>query len=171
MITRNKVRTMTSLFKMNYKTVTLLMILTALQSCNQTKNDNAEKPHQYEQTENVINEIVSLSVQPNILKLSEFPNLVEVTMTNNTKDTITTGLYYRIEYYDKNQWNEVSPEQVFEDLGWKIIPSGSHTFETKFLPDKINYKTSKYRIVKYYLKSDYQKTKEKFYVYAEFDIE
>ena len=117
---------------MNYKTLSLLMILTTtLQSCNQTKNDNSEKPNKYEQTKNIINEIVSLSVKPNILKLSELPNFIEVTMTNNSNDTITTGLYYRIEYYNNNQWNEVSSEQVFEDLGWKIKPSSSHTFKNE----------------------------------------
>ena len=92
-------------------------------------------------------------------------------MTNNTNDTITTGLYYRIEFYEKKEWKVISPEQFFVDLGWTLIPSGFHTFETKLLKEQINYKAGKYRIVKYYLKSDYQKTKEELNVYAEFNIE
>ena len=172
MTTRTKIETTESLFKITVKIFILLMVFTTiLLSCNQTRNDKKEKSNENKQSKNVLNDTISLSVKPNVLKLSELPNLVEVTMTNNTNDTITTGLYYRIEYYYKNHWNEVSPDQLFHDLGWTLIPSSFHTFETKLLPDTINYKTGKYRIVKYYLKSDYQKTRKDFNVYAEFNIE
>lgn len=171
-MTRTKIETTESSFKITVKIFILLMLpATILLSCNQTRNDKKEKSHENKQVKNVLNDMVLLSVKPNVLKLSELPNLVEVIITNNTNDTITTGLHYRIEHYEKNEWNEVSPEQPFHDLGWTLIPSGFHPFETKLLPDKINYKTGKYRIVKYYLKSDYQNTKKDFNVYAEFNIE
>ena len=172
MTTRTKIETTESLFRITIKIFILLIVSTTiLLSCNQTRNDKNEKSYENKHAKNVLNDTVALSAKPNVLKLSELPNLVEVTITNNTNDTITTGLHYRIEYYEKNEWNEVSPEQLFHDLGWTLIPSGFHTFETKLLPDKINYRIGKYRIVKYYLKSDYQNTKKDFNVYAEFNIE
>ena len=172
MTKRTKIETTESLFRITIKIFVLLMVSTTiLLSCNQTRNDKKEKSYENKQTKNILNNTVSLSAKPNVLKLSELPNLVEVTITNNTNDTITTGLHYRIEYYEKNEWNEVSPEQLFQDLGWTLKPSGFHTFETKLLSDKIHYKHGKYRIVKNYLKSDYQNTKKDFNVYAEFNIE
>ena len=125
------------------------------------------------QAENVLNDTaVSLSVEPNVFKLSKVPEIVKVTMTNNTNDTITTGLRYRIETFEKNEWKEVSPpEQFFDDIGLRLIPSAFHTFEERLLTDKIDYKAGKYRIVKSYLKSDYEKTKKDYFVYAEFKIE
>ncbi len=169
------------------KTFTLLMIaalsMLFYQCGNKDKSapkDNVEVNLSYvpmveenKQAENVLNDTaVSLSVEPNVFKLSKVPELVKVTMTNNTNDTIMTGLYYKIESYEKNEWKEVSPpERFFNDLGFRLIPSRFHTFEEGLLPDKIEYKVGKYRIVKDYLKSDYQKTKKKFKVYAEFKIE
>ncbi len=155
-----------------FKTLVILIIsITTLQSCNQTKNNKTEKSNQNEQEEIVLNKMVLLSIKPNNFKLSELPELVKVTIANNTNDIITTGLYYRIEFYENDEWKVISPEQFFEDLGWTLIPSDSHIFETKLLTEQVDYKAGKYRIVKKYLKSDYQKTKEELNVYAEFSIE
>lgn len=144
---------------------------TILLSCNQIKNNKKKKSIENKQTKDIIIETVSLSVEPNVFKLSELPEKVEVTMTNNTNDTITTGLHYQIEHYKNNEWIEVSPDQFFHDLGYKLIPSDFHTFDKKLLTKQIDYNVGKYRIVKYYLKSDYQKAKKDFKVYAEFNIE
>lgn len=168
MMIRIKIVDMQNLFK---TLVILIISITTLQSCNKTKNDNTEKSYQNEQAEKVLNKTVSLSVKPDNFKLFELPELVKVTMTNNTNDTITTGLYYRIEFYENNEWKVISPEQFFEDLGWTLKPSDFHIFETKLLTEQIDYKPGKYRIVKYYLKSDYQNTKEELNIYAEFNIE
>ena len=93
MTTRTKNETKESLFKIIVRIFILLMVFTTiLLSCNQTRNDKKEKSNENKQAKNVLNDTISLSVKPNVLKLSELPNLVEVTMTNNTNDTITTGL-------------------------------------------------------------------------------
>lgn len=91
-------------------------------------------------------------------------------MTNKTNDTITTGLYYQIEHYKNNGWIEIMPAQFFHDLGYRLKPSDFHTFDKKLLTNQIDYDIGKYRIVKYYLKSDYKNTKKKFNVYTEFTI-
>ena len=116
------------------------------------------------------NELVSLSVKPNVFKLSELPETVEVTMTNNTDETIAAGLYYWIERYKNSGWKKVSPEQPFDDITYKFSPSVFYTYDKSLFTDKIDYKVGKYRIAKYYLKSDDQETKEGFNVYAEFEI-
>lgn len=92
-------------------------------------------------------------------------------MTNNTNDTITTGLHYQIEQYKDNEWIKVSPDQFFYDLGILLRPSDFHTFDKKLLRKQIEYKVGAYRIKKYYLKSDYQKERKSFNVYAAFNIE
>lgn len=155
------------------KLVLLIISITFLLSCNhkQTKNSE-EKSAKNEQVNDIVDKTVSLLVEPNVFKLSEIPDTVTVTMTNNTNDTITTGLHYQIEHYEKNEWKEISPKDiVFHDLGWKLKPTDAENFEKKLYKDKISYKVGKYRIVKYYLNADYQKTKENFKVYAEFNVE
>lgn len=163
---------MKSKMRENIRTLILLMITTIfLSSCNQTKNDKKGKSIENKQTKNIVSKTVSLSVEPNVFKLSELPETVEVTMTNNTNDTITTGLHYQIEHYKNNEWIEVSPDQFFQDLGYRLTPSDFHTFDKRLLTEQIDYNVGKFRIVKYYLKFDYQKTKTDFKVYAEFNIE
>ena len=112
---------------------------------------------------------VTLSVKPNLVKLSELPEIAEVTMTNNTQETISAGLHYWIERYENKEWKKVSPEQAFEDIGYNFSPSVFYTYEKSLFTDEIDYKVGKYRIVKYYLKSDYQEKKE-FRIYAEFEV-
>lgn len=160
-----------------YKTKTLkafvfsITAISVLWSCHQIRNTEKEKPHKNIRAEKVLRESVSLSVKPNVFTLAKLPDQVEVTLLNHTMDTITTGLHYSIEHYEKNEWKEVSPELIFHDLGWTILPADSHTFEKKLLPDKINYKVGKYRVVKHYLKNDYLKTRKEFKVYGAFNIE
>ncbi len=113
---------------------------------------------------------VTLSVTPNLVKLSELPETVEVTMTNNTQETISAGLHYWIEHYEDREWIKVSPEQAFEDIGYNFSPSVFYTYEKDLFTDEIPYKVGKYRIAKNYRKSDYQETKKEFRVYAEFEV-
>jgi len=115
-------------------------------------------------------ETVTLSVTPNVFNLSELPETVEVTMINNTQETISAGLHYWIECYKNEEWVKVSPEQAFEDMGYKFSPTVFYTYEKNLFREEIDYKVGKYRIAKFYLKSDYQETKEIFPVYAEFDV-
>lgn len=150
--------------------ILFIISVTILLSCTQTKQK--EQLTEKEQAIDVIDKSVSLSLESKVFKLSELPDTVMVTMTNNTNDTITTGLHYQIENYENNEWKEISPKDiVFHDLGWQLKPTDSEGFEKKLYKDQISYKVGKYRIVKYYLNSDYQKTKENFNVYAEFEIE
>lgn len=153
------------------KTLILLIISTTfLLSCNQTRQE--EQSTKKEQVNSVMGKSVSLSAKPNVFKLSELPGTVTVTMTNNTNDTITTGLHYQIENYENNEWKEISPKDImFHDLGFQLKPTETESFEKKLYKDLINYKMGTYRIVKYYLNSDYQKSKEDFNVYAEFEVQ
>ena len=169
------------------KKILILLMIAVLsmlfyQCENKDKSDSKENEEvdlsyypveeEIKQAKNVLNETVSLSLERSVFKLSKVPTVVKVKITNNTNDTITTGLYYQIENYEKNEWKEVSPpDQFFDLIGFRLTPSDSHTLEKRLLPDKIDYKTGKYRIVKDYIKSDYEKTKKNFHVYTEFKIE
>ncbi|NGM64822.1 immunoglobulin-like domain-containing protein [Sphingobacterium sp. SGR-19] len=115
-------------------------------------------------------ETVTLSVKPTVFNLSQLPETVEVTMINNTRETILAGLHYWIERFENNKWVKVSPDQVFEDVGYNFSPSVFYTYEKNLFREEIDYKVGKYRIVKYYLKSDYQKPEEEVKVYAEFYV-
>nr|WP_321413531.1 immunoglobulin-like domain-containing protein [uncultured Allomuricauda sp.] len=92
-------------------------------------------------------------------------------MTNNTNDTITTGEHFRIEKFENNEWIDFTPKDIaFNDIGYELKPYGVKTFHENLFKNKIDYKQGKYRIVKYYFKSDYQQTNEDFNIYAEFEI-
>lgn len=157
------------------KQIFILMLSALLWSCNQTKSNKDESSvnNNYEQTVQADTaKTVQLIAEPSTLKLSALPDSIKVIITNNTTDTITTGLHYFIEKLADSQWNEVSPKDiVFHDLGWRLKPNDSETFVKKLYKDQIKFTTGKYRIVKYYLNSDYQKTKQQLNVYAEFEIE
>ncbi|PRD47987.1 immunoglobulin-like domain-containing protein [Sphingobacterium haloxyli] len=118
----------------------------------------------------VQDETVTLSVKPTVFHLSELPETVEVTMVNNTNETISAGLHYWIECYENEKWVRVSPEQSFEDIGYNFSPSVFFTYEKDLFVEQIDYKVGRYRIVKYYLKPDDQETKAAFNIYAEFYV-
>lgn len=140
-------------------------------ACNQTTDNKEEKSIENKQIDTVLNKSVSLSVEPNIFKLSELPEVLTVKLTNNSNDTITTGLHYQIENYENNEWKEILPKDIaFNDIGWRLKPTDSEIFEKKLYKNQIHYKAGKYRIIKYYLKSDYQEKRENFNVYGEFEI-
>ncbi len=145
-----------------------------LLSCNQTKS-NAEATHSIDNSAaaaDTVSKTVKLSVQPETFKLSALPDSIMVIMTNNTADTITTGLHYHIEKLQADEWKEVSPKDIaFIDIGWRLKPYDTERFGKKLYKDKIHYKSGKYRIAKYYLKSDYHHTKKTFNVYAEFTVD
>lgn len=141
--------------------------------CNHSKNNNQAQQNetQVKIVADSIKQTVTMSVEPNVFELSLVPGIVIVKMTNNTKDTITTGEYYHIEHFDNNQWLKISPDQSFIDIGFSLYEGYSKSFEVNLLKEQIDYKVGKYRIVKQYSKPDHQKTKEDFYVFAEFYIE
>ncbi|WP_400263268.1 immunoglobulin-like domain-containing protein [Sphingobacterium sp. SG20118] len=150
--------------------ILLVISATLLFSCNQT-NKRERQTTKKEQVNDKEDKSISLSVDPKVFILSQIPDTIKVIITNNTNDTITTGLRYQIENYEDNEWKEISPKDIlFHDLGWRLKPSESENFNMKLYKDQINYKTGKYRIVKYYLNSDYQKTRESHNVYGQFDI-
>jgi len=151
----------------------LLAIATIfLSGCNQPQKAKEEKSTQKGQVNDLVDKSVTLSVEPSVFLLSKLPETITTTMANTTEDTITTGLQYKIESYQNNKWKEISPnDMLFQDLGWQLKPTDTQNFTKKLYKDQIEYKAGKYRIVKHYLKSDYQKTRERFTVYAEFDIE
>ncbi|HAE66446.1 MAG TPA: hypothetical protein DCG77_04370 [Sphingobacterium sp.] len=152
------------------KLILLIISATLLLSCNQNKKEE-EQSSKKEKVNDVEDKSVSLSIEPNVFKLSEIPDTIKVTIINNTNDTITTGLHYQIENYEKNEWKDISPKGIaFNDLGWRLKPTDTESFEKKLYKDQISYKVGKYRIVKYYLNSDYQKTRENNNVYGEFEI-
>lgn len=145
--------------------INFLIVMLALFSCNQTKKNNEEKPDDGKSG------TITLSVKPRELILSGLPDMLKVTMTNNTGDTISTGLHYQIEKLESGRWENVFPKDMtFPDIGFKLKPNGSKTFENQTFKKKINYTSGKYRMVKFYLKPDYQKTKESYTLYAEFNI-
>lgn len=153
------------------KLILLIISSTLLLSCSQSDKAKEEQSIKNEQMNDIVDETVSLSIEPSVFQLSEIPDAVLLKMTNNTNDTITIGLHYQIEKYVKNHWKEISPKNiVFNDLGWRLRPTASENFEKKLYKSQINYEAGKYRILKHYLKSDYQKTKEHFNVYAEFEV-
>ena len=152
----------------------LILSTTFLLSCNQIKSNNEKTAtnDNNEQVADTTNKVVYLTAERATIKLSAIPESINVIMTNNTTDTITTGLHYSIEKLIGYDWQEVSPKDiVFNDLGWRLKPTDTENFEKKLFKDQIDYKPGKYRIVKYYLKSDYQKTKQNYNIYAEFNIE
>lgn len=155
---------------MNMRKICILAILSVfLGSCNKT--DKGKSLSGKVQLTDTVSKTVTLSAKPYNLKLAEIPEALTVTMTNSTNDTITTGLNYQIEHFQNNKWERISPDLVFHDLGYMIPFGKSKVFDVKLVKNQINYKKGKYRIAKYYLKPDYQTTKENINVYSEFNIE
>jgi|SRR5690554_3292431 len=154
------------------KIISIWIAVAFLTGCNDTKNIDSEKTSKVVIEQIANTDTVILSIAPKVFKLSELPDTLYVTMTNNTSDTITTGLHYRIEAFINNEWKSVSPEDIaYQDIGFRLQPAEYRVFDKLLLKDQIAYQVGKYRIVKYYLKSDYQRNKKTYNLYAEFNIE
>ena len=155
------------------KNIILIIATIVLLSCNQTKTEKLENPADIisGQKSDITNQTVKLSLESEELKLSELPDAINVTMTNNTNDTITTGEHFRIENFENNEWIDFTPTDIaFDDIGYELKPHSAQTFNENLFKKQIDYKPGKYRIAKYYLKSDYQQTNKDFNIYAEFEI-
>lgn len=155
------------------KYVFLILVMLSGWSCRQPNKENTVTiaEEQYTQKEVIIKDDVELSVDSNVFQLSALPDMVKVKMENYTNDTITTGLYYHIEYDNEGQWVDILPDQFFNDLGYSIRSGDATEFDIRLLSDQVDYKVGRYRIAKYYLKSDFLETRERQYVYVEFIIE
>ncbi|MFD2593854.1 immunoglobulin-like domain-containing protein [Sphingobacterium griseoflavum] len=152
------------------KLIIAIISITLVSSCNQSKIKDQSGNEQ--EVKDTVEKTVSLSMKPNVFRLSHMPDTVTVVMSNNTDDTIMTGLHYKIENLAHNEWKEISPKDImFNDLGWQLKPTDSGNFEKNLFKDQINYEAGRYRIVKYYVKSDYQQSKQNFTVAAEFQVE
>lgn len=115
---------------------------------------------------------VQLTVDPKVFQHAAIPNVLSVHMLNNSSDTIITGLHYQIEYFENQQWKDILPKNLlFNDLGWELKPQQSKNFEKELYKDSLAYKAGKYRIVKHYVKTSFQKKNENFVVYGSFVIE
>ena len=155
------------------KNTILITSLIVLLSCNQNKTHQSENTTNIlsEQKSNTNEQTVKLSLLTEELKLSEFPNAIKVTMTNNTNDVIVTGEHFRIEKFKNNEWIDFTPKDaIFNDIGYELKPYSTKTFKISLFKNQIDYKPGKYRIAKYYLKSDYQQTNGEFNIYSEFEI-
>lgn len=142
-------------------------------SCNQNKTSKKTEssPKQKTVSQNELKDTVLLSTATNVFKLSSIPDTLSVKMTNHTVDTLTTGLHYDIQKLEKNEWIKALPDQLYQDIGFGLLPSESKFFTVRMRKDQVVYKSGNYRIVKYYLKQDFKKTRKQFFVYAEFRIE
>ena len=77
--------------------ILLVVSSTLLFSCNQI-NKQEEQTTKMEQVNDKEDKSISLSVDPKVFILSQIPDTIKVIMTN---DTITTGLRYQIENYER----------------------------------------------------------------------
>lgn len=150
------------------KIIALTIPIFFLLSCKQTKNES-EKIYNHNKTED---KNVELTIEPTSFRLSSLPEIVEIKMKNKTSDTITTGEYYQIEKLEEDKWINILPKDMsFRDIGYDLKPLDNKIFKEKLLKNKISYNSGKYRVVKYYVRPDYQNTREKINIYAEFEIE
>lgn len=113
---------------------------------------------------------LSLTLQPAYYALSTLPETIEITMHNTTRDTVTTGLHYTIEQFTNNNWETVSPDLIFNDIGYELLPNSSKSFSIPLLKEEIIYSAGSYRISKNSLKNDYHKTRKRYPVLANFTI-
>lgn len=130
------------------------------------------------------NRSVKLSMETRVFELSVLPDKIEVNMTNNTSDTIWSGGYYHIEFFDHEQclWKELSlPESIdtndtssllpFDDNAYILKPGKSANFEKEHFNQWKFHPKRRHRIVVEYTKSDFKRTEEKYKAYADFYIE
>lgn len=154
---------------MNKSLFLLLLSGSVLVSCNQN-NNTQDTTDMAPREDTVMNEVLLTSVSE-VLQATSIPDTLSVQMSNNTKDTINTGMYYDIEQLHDKTWMTVLPEQNFQDIGFRVLPSDSKRFGVKLLRDQITYEPGSYRVVKYYMKPDFKETKEQHCIYAEFTVE
>jgi len=153
--------------------ISLFIAFFLLLSCDKNRTP-IEKNHDSKYTNKSrydLQDTVILSISTTVFKITTIPDTVRVAMINSTADTLTTGLHYEIQRLESNKWVKVLPDQMFQDIGFAILPNHSKSFTVKMMKDQAAYKSGDYRIAKYYLNQDFRKTKKHYFVYAEFRIE
>jgi len=155
------------------KMIWILVSTVFFMSCNQSekgKTVTSLVKKDVQKPDDATNEVM-LSVQPDILELSALADTLDIKMTNYTSDTVTTGLHYRVWFFENNQWTTITPkDMVFNDIGYSLRPMDSKDFVIRLFKEKTHYQVGKYRVIKYFLASDYAKTKESHEVYVEFKV-
>ena len=77
----------------------------------------------------------------------------KVILTNNTKEVVSAGNTYFVEFYDVNTWKRLGlhKNMVFQLIGYYIEPSTSQEFIVNLKPNPYHpydYKPGRYRITK-----------------------
>lgn len=158
---------------MKYRLISLFIVGFFFLSCDQNstpKEPVSEKNSEINLPDTFQNKVLLISAT-DIIDLSSIPDTLSIRLINNTADTLTTGMQYGIEKKENKKWTNVLPEQEFQDIGFAIFPGDEKDFTIKLVKDKIKYDRGTYRLVKYYLKQDYYKTRQQFPLYVEFRIE
>lgn len=151
----------------------LLGITAIIWSCQQSSQTDSPKASDPQTgiVSDAPREDVTFSVEPNVFKLSHLPDSVQAKISNHTTDTLVTGVGYHIEMLEDDRWSVVSPERGFIAVGILLLPASDKLFTKQLLKDEIPYKVGKYRLVKYYVREDFQQTREQSFLYAPFTIE
>lgn len=158
------------------KAILYISFLLCMANCGQT--NESEKESAVDTLANIKNNTpledkVSMTISSENFQYSDLGKTAEIMIANNTNEKILTGDHYYIEHFKDGQWQKLSffEEIAFHDIGYQLAPLESKKFNISFYGDKHTYDKGQYRVVKYYLKEDYQHTKRLNDIYAPFTIE
>lgn len=100
-----------------------------------------------------------VSLQPKFIEVSS-KNPQEIhtfTMNNSTQQNIITGEYFEIKELKEGQWETLSIDLFFNEIGYRIPAHGKKEFKIVF-PKSLDLKPgSKYRLYKNYVLEDFNK--------------
>lgn len=91
-----------------------------------------------------------VEIDPEDLTVSPETESISFTITNNHEENdLNGGEYYRLEYHDGENWEEITPVDAFIDIGYVLEPGDSHEFSHQVLAeDESALEEGNYRIRK-----------------------
>ena len=129
-------------------------------SISQTKNDsptisrmNVDTLGKIESTFKT--EDFTLSIEPKSFTNSSMTKL-KIEITNNTKEKLSTGLPFYVDFYEHNSWKGLNLHKdiFFNLVGIDIDPFSTRELECFLKPVPHDYKSGKYRITKNIITAD-----------------
>ncbi len=73
---------------------------------------------------------------------------IELDITNNLQDEIITGESYHVQVLKDGAWVDISLALFFNQLGLKIAPGSTRVFQCDLHPEKYDYASGEYRLLK-----------------------
>lgn len=125
--------------------VLVVAVFSACNSSNTTNGRGTSQPIDATMQPHPLTSVVMTAAQPTYALSTQ---QVTVTLTNNTRQEVTTGYHYSIDRQTGNGWENIPLNIAFIEVAIILQPGEAHDFEIDLHHSEHSYTAGRYRVVK-----------------------